>query len=142
MHRRLALAAASLALLAACGVDKAKEGSALMRPGENCLACHGFTVAGTVYAPADDPKAPNQPEAGVIVTITDQGQLHSESIVTNSAGNFYSSTPFNFFVPVTVSLRSGAPGALDKAMPGGAPRGGCNAAGCHDASRRLTMPRP
>lgn len=53
-------------------------------PGNDCLACHGFAVAGTVYLRATD--AEGLP--GALVRVTDALDRSFEA-VTNEAGNFY-----------------------------------------------------
>jgi hypothetical protein len=126
-------AAALLLALAACGGGDAVEGSATMRPGENCLAsgCHtNFTAAGTVYGSAA--AAPNAGLSGVTVTI--DGPAASEVLTTNSAGNFFTTRAFGFPATVTVS---GA--ALNMAAElQSAAHGGCGS--CHGAGNRVHTP--
>jgi hypothetical protein len=109
----------------------------LMRPGEDCLRCHGgspggteglpvrhataWSLAGTVYSTVDaDPKAGIE---GVDVQVTDATgfafQLH-----TNLAGNFYSAEKVAFPVHVCLS-RNGSV----RCMEGLSPHGACNL--CH-----------
>lgn len=54
------------------------------RPGQPCLLCHGFQLAGTVYRFADD-RAGVQ---GARVHVMD-GEGRSFTATTNSSGNFY-----------------------------------------------------
>lgn len=128
------LASAALLLaLAACGGGDGKEGSATMRPGENCLAsgCHtNFTAAGTVYASATAPAGAGL--SGVTVTLV--GPLASVAVTTNAVGNFYTTQAFGFPATVTVS---GA--AVDMASElQAAAHGGCGS--CHGAANRVHTP--
>lgn len=79
----LALAGA----LAAC----VPEGSPLMRPGQDCLACHvgenrPWTVAGTIYAAPDADENAGLEGAEVLVTDANGREL---TMRTNPAGNFF-----------------------------------------------------
>jgi hypothetical protein len=95
----------------------------LMRPGENCLSCHTFSLAGTVF------DASGAAAANVSVSVTDAGGAKL-TLTSNAAGNFYATQPVAF--PATVWLQKGALG-------GGmtAPAGSCNA--CHTPSFRMTI---
>jgi hypothetical protein len=65
-----------------------------MRPGDTCQSCHGFKIAGTVYATAHEPLfCDGANAAGANVIITDANGTVT-TIAVNSVGNFYSSTPF------------------------------------------------
>ena len=82
---RLALGAlALLTVLLACGGHD-EEGGPLMSPGQNCLACHGFTAAGTVYGSATAGSGSGL--AGVTVELTDANQA-VVTLTSNAAGNF------------------------------------------------------
>lgn len=125
----LALALALAALLASACAAK-KEGDAAMRPGENCLSCHGdFTAAGTVYASAT--AAAGEGVAGVTVTL--DGSSVTDEVTTNAAGNFYSKVALGFPVVVTVS-KSGSSRSMT------ATAGGCATSGCHDSAMRIHVP--
>jgi hypothetical protein len=110
----LVLAACLGLSLSACGGDDGAEGPT-MRPGANCLACHGFTAAGTVYTSG------GAAASGVSVTIA--GASRSIPLTTNSAGNFYTSEAITFPANVTV----GGGGASMTAA-----RGDCNT--CHSGA--------
>ncbi len=115
MPRRL-LPAVLLALaLSGCGSE---EGGPDMRPGENCLACHGFTAAGTVF------EASGAGADGVTVTISDPSTGNViTSLVTRPSGNFQTSAALgNAF---TLQLSRG--GAASPQMTSGS--GACNH--CH-----------
>jgi hypothetical protein len=88
-----------------------------MRPGENCLGCHAFTAAGTVYADASGALG----LAGAAVQLSD-GQGRSVALTTNAAGNFFTSAALTAPLAVTVSA-----GGSSRSMQGA--RGSCN--GCH-----------
>jgi mono/diheme cytochrome c family protein len=118
-----------------------------MRPGADCLECHGngggggeggeddarpWTVAGTVF---DGTGAGASGVRGAAIVITDAGgwtiTLHS-----NSAGNFYVADGLRFPLRVAVALNG-----VTKTMPGSVSYGGCNS--CHGpgggASGRLAV---
>jgi hypothetical protein len=134
---RAALFALSLStalLLAACGQATSAGGAACndpggsaMCPGDDCLACHGFKAAGTVYAAGG-----TSPVGSASVTLVDKNGA-TVSQTTNSAGNFYTSSALVFPLQrVTV-----AKGAASVVMTG-VGSGACN--GCHDASFRVHLP--
>ena len=123
------------------------EGSPLMHPGADCIACHAssggpaFGLAGTVFAMLDEPTDCGGVE-GVVVQLTDaNGQI--QQLTSNAAGNFYMSvddfsgiaTPFN----VEVQYRGNT-----SAMPISLTIGSCNS--CHTrqgatgASGRIVTP--
>ena len=103
-----------------------------MRPGEDCLGCHGnFTLAGTVYAAAT--AAADQGVAGIDVAVVPSSGP-SFALTSNAAGNFYT-TRTDFAFPVTVSVTDGL---TTLAMPMAADGGGCN--GCHGAGSRIFLP--
>lgn len=113
-----------LPLLAGCGIP---ENSPMMRPGEDCLTCHGsdarlhWYAAGTVYL---DPQASaGEGVQGAEVAVTDANG-RKIGLTTNGAGNFYTAETLVF--PATVQVRRG--GNVNE-MPVQAPEGGCNS--CH-----------
>lgn len=125
-----------LSVFAALGI-LACTPNAEMRPGDDCLRCHGghpggpetgpvehadtFSVAGTVYGTPDaDAKAGVE---GAVVQITDANGSSFE-LRSNSVGNFYSAEQVAFPVQVCVT-RDGA----SNCMTPPAPNGGCNY--CH-----------
>lgn len=119
----VSVALSSLVLIAGCGGgddDDSSEGP-LMRPGENCMACHAFTVAGTVYPSASS--AAGSGISGVSVIVTDaNGQ--DTTLTTNAAGNFYTSARLAVPLRAVRLVRSGVTTAM-----GGAPGGACST--CH-----------
>jgi hypothetical protein len=64
--------------------DYGGEAGPLHRPGQPCLLCHGFQLAGTVYRFEDDRAG----VGGASVHVTD-GMGRSFTATTNSSGNFY-----------------------------------------------------
>jgi hypothetical protein len=86
----------------------------LMRPGEDCLSCHGFSAAGTVFSGGAG-------ASGVTVTVG------GVALASNAAGNFFTQSPITFPAKVSVA-RNGV--TID--MPTPAPSGACN--GCHGAA--------
>jgi hypothetical protein len=126
-----------LLVLVACGVP---EESPMMRPGQDCLGCHGanadrhWYAAGTVYA---DPRAKAEEGVqGAEVVITD-AKGRRISLKTNGAGNFYTAETLVF--PARVEVRRN--GKVNQ-MPIDVPQGGCN--GCHvgasDGTGRIYAP--
>jgi len=128
----------------------------LMRPGEDCLQCHGgktvpgtsvdggfhprhattWTIAGTVYQTPDA-----DPDAGVLgasIRVTDANGW-TFSLRSNLAGNFYSAEQVAFPLQVCVER-----GGADRCMETPVAYGSCNA--CHawppadDAAGRITVP--
>lgn len=133
LARSLAVTAlAALTLLAAC----TPENGPTMRPGEDCLRCHGgspgpklgderpaprWTLAGTVYATVDaDPRAGVE---GALVHVKDANGF-SFTLETNLTGNFYTAETVAFPITVTVE-RHGQVNPMDTPSPHGA----CNL--CH-----------
>lgn len=142
VSRALALAAAAVA---AC---IPAEGP-LMRPGEDCLECHGggtvpdesptvadregakrWTVAGTVFASPDAPV--DAGVRGAKVHVRDANGF-AFTLETNRAGNFYTAEPVAFPLRVTVEH-----GALSLEMEDDVTYGGCN--GCHRLPPRQEAP--
>jgi hypothetical protein len=124
-----------LLFLAGCGVP---EHGPMMKPGEDCLSCHGsgadrhWYAAGTVYA---DPRAAaGDGIQGAEVVITDANK-RTISLKTNGAGNFYTAETLVF--PATVEVRRN--GKVNQ-MPTQPPQGGCNS--CHTGADigRITAP--
>jgi hypothetical protein len=93
-------------LLAAAGFIH--EQNPQMRPGEDCMRCHGggeeddapaWTAAGTVYA--DPEAAAGDGIQGAVVRLTDANG-RKISLETNGAGNFYTRESLKFPVSVEV----------------------------------------
>lgn len=135
MRSTLVFALLSTFLLSACGALEG-EGGADMQPGEDCLSCHGggggrggWSVAGTVF-----PTGTSTADAGlsgVSVVVTDsRGQ--TVTVVSNSAGNFYSGAALVAPLQVKV-VRNGK----EVAMPSAATSGACNS--CHAPSGAASL---
>ena len=132
-HLSLAIVSLAMVVVAAC----TPENGPLMRPGEDCLRCHGgsaggtgglpveqatpWSFAGTVY-PAVDASAGAGIE-GASIQVTDAAGA-TLAVHSNLAGNFYSAERVAFPLRVCVS-RSGAV----QCMLTPAPHGACNF--CH-----------
>jgi len=130
MNRLTPLALLGSLLLAGCGGKEEDEGP-LMAPGQDCLACHAFAAAGTVFASATSA----QGVAGATVVLRSPGTgAVLASLTTNAAGNFYTSAalPSSFDIEVTS-------GGQTRTMTAGSRTvRACN--GCHDASFRVHVP--
>jgi hypothetical protein len=105
----------------------------LMKPGDNCRACHGasasaypeappWSVAGTVFEGLQSDVGAE----GVKVVVRQADGKELETI-TNTVGNFYFAQPV--VAPYSVSLVRGAVSVTMSVPP---PAGGCNA--CHARS--------
>ncbi len=128
------------------------ENGPLMRPGEDCLRCHGgspygsqgqevhhatpWSLAGTVYSEVN--ANANAGIEGVDVQVTDANGF-AFTLHTNLVGNFYSAETVTFPVRVCVS-RAGSARCMESPSPNGA----CNY--CHalppkgDADGRIAAP--
>lgn len=134
---------------AALAVSCIPEQGPLMRPGENCLECHGrallpdepptvsdpqdaraWTIAGTVFP--SETAAPGDGVEGAKVHVTDAGG-RAFTLRTNRAGNFYSAEPVRFPLGVRVEH-----GGVVQEMEDVVPYGGCN--GCHRLPPRQEAP--
>jgi hypothetical protein len=116
----------TLAMLSLLACSCLPQNSPTMKPGEDCLRCHGsgnlrWYAAGTVFL---DPKAAvTDGVQGVEVILTDSNNRRI-SLTSNGAGNFYTAETLVF--PLTAEVKRG-----DKSlkMPDSVPQGGCNS--CH-----------
>lgn len=102
-----------------------------MRPGENCIGCHTFSAAGTVFP--SEQSAAKEGIGGVTVTIVDASQK-TVRLNTNSAGNFYTNDAIAWPANITLTLGSRT-ASMDSA-----PHGAC--ATCHgtDVPGRVSLP--
>ena len=96
--------------------------------GKNCLNCHQFNAAGSVYN-----KALSSGLQGAIVKLTTQANGAGTVLGTftvNKSGSFYSSNSINFGTGIYVSVTgsSGSPKYMSSAITTGA----CNS--CHGSS--------
>lgn len=94
-----------------------------MRPGENCLGCHKFTAAGTVFSSAQ--AGASEGVNGVTVTLVDSNQK-TVTMTSNSAGNFYTNDSISWPANITLALGSRTASMV------GASVGAC--ASCHSTS--------
>ena len=127
------------------------ENGPTMRPGDDCLRCHGgspaageeeerhatpWSLAGTVYPTTN--AAANAGIEGVDVQVTDAAGF-SFVLHSNLVGNFYSAETVAFPLRVCVA-RNGATTCMERAAPNGA----CNS--CHaippreEAAGRIAAP--
>ena len=103
----------------------------LMKPGENCMRCHDWTVAGTVFPCKDADPSAGVP--GVTVVITNAAGTELTRLTSNAAGNFYTKTPFTGSVHASIE-RSGATQKMTTAQTTGA----CNS--CHTVPGQNAAP--
>jgi hypothetical protein len=96
--------------------------------GKNCLSCHQFTAAGSVYN-----KALSSGFPGAVVKLTTQANGAGTVLGTftvNKSGSFYTSSPINFGNGIYVSV-TGSSGST-KYMSSAITTGACNS--CHGSS--------
>lgn len=96
--------------------------------GRNCMGCHQFTSAGSVYN-----KALTAAYPGAKVTLTTLANGAGTVLGTfsvNSSGSFYTSNSINFGTGIYVSV-TGSSGTV-KYMPAAITSGACNS--CHGSS--------
>jgi len=96
--------------------------------GKNCMGCHLFTAAGSVYN-----KALTSAFQGATVKLTTQPNGAGTTLgtfTTNKSGSFYTSSSINFGTGVYVSV-TGNSGTV-KHMVSAITSGACNA--CHGSS--------
>jgi hypothetical protein len=119
MRRPLNAALLTISLaVAGCGGEAGTGPD--MRPGENCLACHGFSAAGTVF------ETSGAGAGGVTVEFLTAGtNTVRASVVTSGSGNFHT----NASLPASFDVRLTRGAAAPKLMPTPSSSGACN--GCH-----------
>ena len=115
-----------------------------MRPGEACQACHQkqggpiFSIAGTVYPTAHEPKDCNGSPGNMSVVVTDKNNK-VVTIPVNGVGNFYSGA--SIAAPFTVKVQSSQ---KTRAMSGSLTSGDCNSChtqtGANNAPGRIMAP--
>jgi hypothetical protein len=96
--------------------------------GKNCLSCHQFTAAGSVYN-----KALSSGFPGALVKLTTQANGAGTVLGTftvNKSGSFYSSSPINYGAGIYVGV-TGSSGST-KYMSSVITTGACNS--CHGSS--------
>lgn len=119
-------------VLASCGREHDDDGDEFMRPGENCLSCHGaggkaadearFTLAGTVFSSAT--AGTDQGLEGVKIDVTD-AQGKNISLTSNRVGNFYTAQDLTFPLKAVKVSKNGKEASMGTQVSSG----GC--AGCH-----------
>lgn len=97
-----------------------------MRPGNDCTACHGFTIAGTLYPTQHEPNNCDGTAAnGVKVVVTGADGKVTTLTPDATSGNFYSSTAIK--APFSAKVTNSAGGS--RAMTDTQTKGNCNS--CH-----------
>jgi hypothetical protein len=112
MRNALKLVPLLVALGACGGSDESSGEGPLMAAGQNCLGCHQFSAAGTVFSGS----------AGLSGATV---KIGGATLTSNGAGNFFTGAGITF--PAQVQVTSGG---VTRTMT--APSGGCN--GCHGSS--------
>jgi hypothetical protein len=122
------------------GTNWTSGNNANMRPGEACVGCHRFTLAGTVYPTGHEPNDCNGvgTSAAATVVITD-AKGTTLRLNVNSAGNFYSSTAISAPYTAVVQTSKGS-----RAMVASQTNGNCNSChtqnGANGAPGRIVVP--
>jgi hypothetical protein len=134
------IVAALLLALAACGggggastpTGPGNPAQASHNAGRNCLQCHGFTLAGTVYRtdgsthPGAQVRITTQPDGGGDVVL---------SLTADASGNFHTNQAVSWGqgLYADVTGTSGSRQSMETPVTGGA----CNS--CHDSSQRIRV---
>ena len=128
-------------LAAGCGGDSptspttgsGSTASTSHNAGRDCMGCHSFTVAGTVYRAGGAAIAP-----GAVVRLTTApggGGTVAATLTADGSGNFYTAVPVSFGTGLFVTA-SGAGGAV-RAMAAPPTTGACNR--CHSDGTRIVV---
>jgi hypothetical protein len=135
--------AASLFLLASCGgsgpagvsgpsgTPGGGQASTSHNAGRDCLGCHNFGVAGTVYRAGT-----GTPYGGATVRLVSAAGAAEQvdlTLTTDASGNFFTNQRLSFGAGLS-ALVTGTSGAR-RAMGTPATSGRCN--GCHDSVNRI-----
>ena len=139
MRQLLPVPSVLLLVLAACGGGgspstpsaPSSPGTSSHNAGRDCLQCHGFSVAGTVYR--DDGVTPYP---GATVRLTSEPAGGGEvlmSLVTDRSGNFHTGEAVDWSRGPHTDVTGGT-GTL-RAMQEPLRRGACNA--CHATGERI-----
>ncbi len=136
MRRVLALLVMSLAIVFfACEKEEGEDvggqssiSESSHNTGKNCMSCHQFSAAGSVYN-----KALSSGFPGAVVKLTTQANGAGTVLGTftvNKSGSFYSSNSINYGSGIYVSV-TGTSGNV-KHMSSAITKGACNS--CHGSS--------
>jgi hypothetical protein len=111
-----------------------------MEPGENCVSCHKFHIAGTIFPTLHEPdKCDGVNVAGVSVVITDSKGIVTTLAPSVNSGNFHTSATFT--PPYTAKVIFNA-GVREMLTP--QTSGACNschtAGGANGAPGRIQLP--
>jgi mono/diheme cytochrome c family protein len=129
-RQRWILAPLALAALIACDQIDGLNGTAAMRPGDDCLQCHQsngegafhrFSVAGTIFPTSTSATGDGLSEAEILIIDSTGRQL---TLRSNGVGNFYTAETLR--PPLTISAQRGR---QRMSMLETAPTGACNS--CH-----------
>lgn len=111
-----------------------------MEPGENCLSCHKFHIAGTIFPTLHEPdKCDGINVSGVSVVITDSKGIVTTLMPSVISGNFHTSATFTPPYTAKVIFNGGMREMLTPQTTGA-----CNschtAAGANGAPGRIQLP--
>jgi hypothetical protein len=140
--KSLASLIAVMVLAAACGGDSptspttgsgSTTASTSHNAGRDCLGCHSFTVAGTVYRAGGVAISP-----GAVLRLTTAsagGGTVVATLTADGSGNFYTGLPVSFGTGLFVTAASTAGAVRSKAAP--ITSGACNR--CHTSGTRIIV---
>jgi mono/diheme cytochrome c family protein len=113
-----------------------------MRPGEACMNCHRFAIAGTAYPTGHEyDDCYGRSSQGATVTVTDKNNV-SRTFSVNSSGNFSGSASGGWpAFPITAKITFGG---KTRVMSGAVSNGNCNSChtlnGANGAPGRIALP--
>jgi len=101
--------------------------------GRDCIGCHSFTVAGTVYK--TDGITPNAGAAIRLTTAAAGGGTVVSSLTADASGNFYTSAAVSFGTGLYTGVANAA--GSTRLMTGTITHGSCNR--CHTSGSRIVV---
>lgn len=117
------------ALLFACGGE---DEDINMTPGDDCLRCHDFSAAGTVFPHASAESS--EGVSGITVTFRDADGREVARTTTSAAGNFLVEGE----LPAEYSVELSQPGVEGTQVMTSVTSGACNR--CHTSGTRIYFP--
>lgn len=112
---------------------------AAMAPGYPCIACHFFSIAGTIYPTAHEPNNCDGASLGGVSVVVTGADGQTLTITPNSAGNFYATSAISSPFTAKVVSDNGT-----RAMMTAQTSGDCNSChtnpGANGAPGRIMLP--